>query len=103
LLAFAGALPPNQGTITFANRTARRIPTSEAVRRGIVLVPQGRAIFGGLTVRENLELGGWTRRDRWAIAPEVDAFLERFPVLGRCADRPAATLRAGEGQILAIG
>jgi branched-chain amino acid transport system ATP-binding protein len=102
LLALAGVLRPHQGTITFANRTARRIPAYEAVRRGIVLVPQGRAIFAGLTVRENLELGGWTRRDRWSIAPEVDAFLERFPALGRSADRPAATLQAGDGQILAI-
>jgi branched-chain amino acid transport system ATP-binding protein len=102
LLALAGALRPRQGTITFAGRTARRIPTDEAVRRGIVLVPQGRAIFADLTVRENLELGGWTRRDRWSIAPEVDAFLERFPALGRAAGRPAATLGAGEGQLLAI-
>ena len=102
LLALAGALRPHHGTITFADRTVRRIPTDEAVRRGIVLVPQGRAIFAGLTVRENLELGGWTRRDRWSIAPEVDAFLERFPALGRSADRPAAALEAGEGQILAI-
>jgi branched-chain amino acid transport system ATP-binding protein len=102
LLALAGALRPHRGTITFANRTARRIPTDEAVRRGIVLVPQGRAIFAGLTVRENLELGGWTRRDRWSINPEVDAFLERFPALGRAADKPASTLVPGEGQILAI-
>ena len=102
LLALAGALRPHHGTITFANRTARRIPTDEAVRRGIVLVPQGRAIFAGLTVRENLELGGWTRRDRWSINPEVDAFLERFPSLGCAADKPAATLGPGEGQILAI-
>ncbi|HEY5094058.1 MAG TPA: ATP-binding cassette domain-containing protein [Candidatus Eremiobacteraceae bacterium] len=102
LLALAGALRPRQGTITFADRTARRIPTDEAVRRGIVLVPQGRAIFSGLTVRENLELGGWTRRDRWSVVPEVAAFLERFPELGRAADRPAATLGPGEGQLLAI-
>jgi len=102
LLALAGALRPHQGTITFADRTVRRIPTDEAVRRGIVLVPQGRAIFASLTVRENLELGGWTRRDRWSIEPEVDAFLERFPALGRSADQPAGMLDAGQGQLLAI-
>src|SRR5450755_1354447 len=102
LLALAGALRSHHGSITFADRTATRISADESVRRGIVLVPQGRAIFGDLTVRENLELGGWTRRDRWSIAPEVEAFLERFPALGSAADRPAASLGAGEGQILAI-
>lgn len=102
LLALAGALRPHRGAITFANRSVRRIPAHEAVRRGIVLVPQGRAIFGTLTVRENLEIGAWTRRDRWSISAEADAFLERFPKLGAAASQPAAALDAGDGQILAI-
>ncbi len=102
LLALAGALRPHKGSITFANRTVRRISVHEAVRRGIVLVPQGRAIFGTLSVRENLEMGAWVRRDRWSIRPEVDSFLERFPKLGAAAAQPAWTLDAGDGQILAI-
>lgn len=102
LLALAGALRPRKGSITFADRAVRRIPVFDSVRRGIVLVPQGRAIFGSLTVRENLELGAWVRRDRWSIASEVDAFLERFPKLGTAAAQPASELDAGDGQILAI-
>ncbi|HLJ84967.1 MAG TPA: ATP-binding cassette domain-containing protein [Candidatus Eremiobacteraceae bacterium] len=102
LLALAGALRPHKGSITFADRAVRRIPVFDSVRRGIVLVPQGRAIFGSLTVRENLEIGAWVRRDRWSIASEVDAFLERFPKLGTAAAQPAWKLDAGDGQILAI-
>jgi branched-chain amino acid transport system ATP-binding protein len=102
LLALAGALRPHKGSITFADRTVRRIPVFESVRRGIVLVPQGRAIFGALSVRENLEIGAWVRRDRWSIDSEVDAFLERFPKLGAVADQQAWRLDAGDGQILAI-
>jgi branched-chain amino acid transport system ATP-binding protein len=102
LLALAGALRPRKGSITFADRTVRRIPVFESVRRGMVLVPQGRAIFGSLTVRENLEIGAWVRRDRWSIASEVDAFLERFPKLGAAAAQPAWKLDAGDGQILVI-
>jgi branched-chain amino acid transport system ATP-binding protein len=75
-------------------------PAFRRVRAGISLVPEGRRIFPGLSVRENLQVGAWSRRDgSWTL----DRVLGIFPLLARIASRPAAVLSGGEQQALAIG
>jgi branched-chain amino acid transport system ATP-binding protein len=73
------------------------------VDRGLVLVPEGRAILGRMTVRENLFLGGYRRRDRGGLARDVAGVLERFPILGQRQHQLAGTLSGGEQQQLALG
>jgi len=67
-----------------------------------VLVPEGRQILATLSVRDNLELGGYARRDRTAVAADVRAMMDRFPVLGERQALPAGSLSGGEQQMLAI-
>ena len=102
LKAIVGLVPAAAGTISFAGRPIGRLATEAIVRRGLVLVPEGRRIFGGLTVRENLRLGAYVRSDRAAVEREVDALLERFPILAERIDEPAGGLSGGEAQQLAI-
>jgi len=68
----------------------------------VVQVPEGREILARLTVRENLELGAWTRRDRRGVVRDIAGFEERFPILGQRRDLPAGQLSGGEQQVLAI-
>ena len=75
--------------------------SAERVRRGLVLVPEGRQIFIGMTVHDNLLLGAHLRRDS-DIAPDIEALYDRFPNLARRRDKPAAVLSGGEQQMLAI-
>jgi branched-chain amino acid transport system ATP-binding protein len=76
--------------------------SAERVRRGMVLVPEGRQIFVAMTVHENLLLGAHLRRDA-DIGADIEALYARFPNLGRRRDNPAAVLSGGEQQMLAIG
>lgn len=97
-----GLLKPARGTITFQGQCLNGVPTSERVHRGISPVPEARRLFGSLTVRENLELGAYTRRDRKAIAEDFERVLTLFP---RCRERLgqlAGTLSGGEQQMVAM-
>ncbi len=97
-----GLLKPARGTITFDGHCLNGVPTSERVRMGISPVPEARRLFGSLTVRENLELGAYTRRDRKAVAEDLERVLTLFP---RCCERLgqlAGTLSGGEQQMLAM-
>jgi branched-chain amino acid transport system ATP-binding protein len=73
------------------------------VRVGAAQVPEGRGIFPDLTVRENLLIGGYTRRDKAAVRRDYDAIMASFPVLAERAAQPGYTLSGGEQQMLAIG
>jgi len=102
LNATVGLAPAVAGEVVFDRRPIARLSTEAIVRRGLVLVPEGRRVFGALTVRENLRLGAYLRRDRAAVAREVDALLERFPILAERVEEPAGSLSGGEAQQLAI-
>jgi branched-chain amino acid transport system ATP-binding protein len=73
------------------------------VRAGVIQVPQGRLLFGAMTVRENLELGAYLERDRAAAAQRLAHVYQLFPVLGERAGQAAAYLSGGEQQMLALG
>src|SRR4051794_7975974 len=90
------------GDIVFGGRRLRGGPEA-AARRGIAHVPEGRGTFVELTVRENLRLGAYVRRDRSARKDDYDRVLERFPVLRDRLDQRAGTLSGGEQQQLALG
>ena len=103
LHAVSGLLRPSRGTITLEGAPLTRLPPHEIVRRGVVQVPEGRAILTTLTVRENLELGAYSRSDRAGIARDLDSVMGRFPILGQRAEGSAGNLSGGEQQMLAIG
>ncbi len=98
----SGFLRPAAGTITFGGASIVGLRPEAVVRRGIVQVPEGRAILTRLTVRENLRLGAYTRRDAAQVRRSLDEVLGRFPVLRQRLDQPAGTLSGGEQQMLAI-
>lgn len=97
-----GLLEPARGAITFDGCRLDGVPTSERVRMGISPVPEARRLFGPLTVRENLKLGAYTRRDRKATADDMDRVLTLFPRLGERLGQLAGTLSGGEQQMLAM-
>jgi len=101
LRAIAGVERPERGTVHYLGERIEARPEM-LVRRGIVLVPEGRATLRHLTVRENLLLGAYVRRDR-EIAADVERIVQRFPRLGERLAQKAGTLSGGEQQILAIG
>lgn len=102
LMTIAGVLKPMQGTITFAGQSIVGQSPEEIVRKGIALVPEGRRIFPGLTVEENLRLGAAIRSDRAEIQRDIDEMCTRFPILGERLKQPGGTLSGGEQQQLAI-
>lgn len=102
LLAIARLLP-SRGSVTFGGRRMDVLRSERVVRWGLVYVPQDRGLIGSLTVRENLLLGACTRRDRYAVASDVAATLDRFPDLGRRAAALARDLTAWEATLLALG
>jgi branched-chain amino acid transport system ATP-binding protein len=103
LLACSGLLRPRSGSVMFGNEDITRLAPHEIVRRGIVQVAEGRAILTTLTVRENLMLGAYTRKDRTGIADSLEEVHHLFPVLQDRADQYAGNLSGGEQQMLAIG
>ncbi len=102
LAAISGLVRPRAGRIIFDGHDLTRLGSDEIVQRGVVQVAEGRAILGGMTVTENLELGGYHRRDRTALRQEMATLMERFPILGQRRDAPAGSLSGGEQQQLAI-
>jgi branched-chain amino acid transport system ATP-binding protein len=102
LSAIFGLVAPSGGTITFEGSSLVGVVPERVLRRGLALVPEGRHIFGTLTVAENLQLGTTARRDRGAASADVRDVLDRFPVLRAYYDTTAATLSGGEQQQLAI-
>jgi len=103
LLALSGLIRPKAGSIRFEGEELTRLPTHRIVERGLVQVAEGRAILTTLTVRENLELGAYRRKDRGAIASDLERVLTLFPRLEERIDGVAGNLSGGEQQMLAIG
>jgi branched-chain amino acid transport system ATP-binding protein len=100
----AGLVRPERGSIVFAGRDITHLPAAERVALGITLVPEGRQVFPGLTVDQNLRLGAWMHRDDEGTVAECrDRVRRLFPRLARRGWQPAGTLSGGEQQMLAIG
>ena len=105
LMALSGAVRTRGGSVTLDGRDMTHMPQHLRVGNGIAIVPEGRQVFGPLTVMENLELGGFHRRgnSRAEIVGDQEMILDLFPILRRRARQIAATLSGGEQQMLAIG
>ena len=104
LRAISGTIPERSGRITFKGANITGLPPDRRVALGVAHVPEGRQLFAGMTVRENLRMGAYARRDGRA---EVNADLERvfgvFPILAERKHQLAGTLSGGEQQMVAIG
>jgi branched-chain amino acid transport system ATP-binding protein len=96
-------LVKSTGSIKILDRDVTRLATHEVVALGVALVPEGRAVFGPLTVRENLELGSFLKRERAGMKKRMDEVVALFPRLGERMKQDAGTLSGGEQQMLAIG
>jgi branched-chain amino acid transport system ATP-binding protein len=103
LRTISGLLRPSSGTIAFEGADITRAATDRIVALGISHCPEGRRIFGGLSVGENLRLGGVAQRDKQAVAADLDRVLTLFPVLKVRIGQAGGTLSGGEQQMLAIG
>ena len=102
LRTISGLIRPREGSIKLEGEELTRCRPDEIVRRGLCHVPEGRRVFGNLTVRENLEMGAYTRRDG-EIKKDLEQVLETFPRLQERITQAAGTLSGGEQQMLAIG
>jgi len=98
----AGLMKPRTGTVTFDGKVVSGVPASKIVPQGLALCPEGRRVFQQMTVRENLEMGGYTR-PAGEIAASLDDVFERFPRLKERHRQIAGTLSGGEQQMLAMG
>jgi len=103
LKSLCGMLPSTRGEILYEGASIGGKPSHELVRRGISLVPEGRGIFGRLTVEENIKIGAYARRDGAGIRADMDRLYELFPRLSERRVQQAGTLSGGEQQMLAIG
>jgi branched-chain amino acid transport system ATP-binding protein len=101
--AISGLRPVSSGTIRFDGDDITRLRADLRVIRGVCQAPEGRGIFPGMTVLENLDMGAYTRRDRAAIAADLERVLGLFPRLAERGRQPGGTLSGGEQQMLAVG
>jgi branched-chain amino acid transport system ATP-binding protein len=99
----SGLLVPRGGSVRFEGERIDGLATDAIVRRGIVQVPQGREVWAGMSVRDNLDLGAVTRADRRAARQDLEEVFELFPVLRTRQRAKAGSLSGGEQQMLAIG
>jgi len=102
LRTISGIYRPTTGSITFEGRNLAALPSHEIVALGISQAPEGRQIFGSLSVRDNLMLGATRRADRASIGQELEYLVSLFPVLGERMNQSGGTLSGGEQQMLAI-
>ncbi len=103
LKTVSGLLRPASGTVTYEGHEIQREKAPKIVAQGISQVPEGRHIFAGLTVKENLQMGAFLQSDRVNIATTFQTVYDRFPVLKERQNQDAATLSGGEQQMLAMG
>ncbi|HTD05296.1 ABC transporter ATP-binding protein [Undibacterium sp.] len=102
LLAVSGLLKPTSGRVLFDGKDLTQLPAHQIVQHGVVQVAEGRAILTTLTVRENLELGAYTRKDRLQVLKDLAWIFSLFPVLKTRETGLAGNLSGGEQQMLAI-
>ncbi len=102
LKTVSGVMDPQKGTVTFGGREIQGMDPDRVMRLGLSHVPEGREVFPFLTVRENLAMGAYTRKDAAGVAEDLEAVYGYFPVLRDRADQRAGQLSGGEQQMLAI-
>jgi branched-chain amino acid transport system ATP-binding protein len=102
LKTVSGVMDPQKGTVTFAGREIQRLDPDRIMRLGLSHVPEGREVFPFLTVRDNLQMGAYIRRDADGIAQDLEMVHGYFPVLKERADQRAGRLSGGEQQMLSI-
>lgn len=102
LMSVSGIVPPRHGEIYFRDEPLTGNAPDEIVKMGIIQVPEGRHIFPGLTVQENLDMGALLRRDHDGIAQDLQYVFELFPILKDRRGQAGGTLSGGEQQMLAI-
>jgi branched-chain amino acid transport system ATP-binding protein len=103
LNTISNLIKPQRGNITFCNENLLSVPAYNLVNKGIVHVPEGRIIFGPLTVQENLELASWGRKDKVAVSEDLNKVYDLFPILRERKYQLGETLSGGEQQMLALG
>ncbi|MCS3448402.1 MULTISPECIES: ABC transporter ATP-binding protein [Bradyrhizobium] len=103
LNAIAGVVPPGSGSIMIDGAKITGAAPEDIARRGFSLVPEGRNVFGALTIEENLKVGTGMRADRKKIADDLDQVYEEFPMLAERRHTPAGMLSGGQQQMLVIG
>jgi len=102
MMTICGDPQATSGTITFDGEQISGIPTNKIMQKGLAIVPEGRRVFGGMTVEENLSMGGYFR-DKAEAAETIEHVLELFPRLRERYSQRAGTMSGGEQQMLAIG
>ena len=103
LKTITGLLHPANGKIFFDGHRIEKAPPANIVRYGISMVPEGRQVFPEMTVKENLEMGAFIKKDSKVIKKELNQICEYFPILEKRNSHPAGLLSGGEQQMLAIG
>jgi len=103
LKGICGLLPVRSGTVRYAGEEITGRPAFTLVRRGLVMVPEGRGVFGALTIDENLAMGAYARNDAAGVRADVERVFGLFPRLAERRRQTAGTLSGGEQQMLAMG
>ena len=103
LKTISGIMDPQKGSVSYEGREIQKMDPDRVVGLGISLVPEGRELFPFLSVKSNLQIGAYTRRDHAAIASDLERIFDYFPSLKERAGRPAGMLSGGEQQMVAIG
>jgi branched-chain amino acid transport system ATP-binding protein len=103
LKGLCGLQPVTSGSVRYDGEEVTGRPAFELVRRGLAMVPEGRGVFGALTIEENLAMGAYTRRDRAGVASDIERVFTLFPRLKERRRQTAGTLSGGEQQMLAMG
>lgn len=102
LKTLVGLLEQRSGTIQFGDQDISRMATEKRLQAGLVLCPEGRKLFGALSVQDNLSLGAYSRKDRSGIKSDMERFRDQFPILNKFWTRPASSLSGGEQQMVAL-
>ena len=103
LKGICGLLPVREGTIGYAGSDITGKPAFELVRRGLAMVPEGRGVFGALTIEENLQMGAYARSDSAGVRDDIEHVFTLFPRLKERRRQTAGTMSGGEQQMLAMG
>jgi branched-chain amino acid transport system ATP-binding protein len=103
LRTILGMVAPSEGEVLYEGRPIGGRPTMEIVSQGLTMVPENRRLFSRMTVRENLELGSYLRKDKPKVKEDLERVLTLFPRLGERLSQKAGTLSGGEQQMVAMG
>jgi branched-chain amino acid transport system ATP-binding protein len=102
LKALTGLLSPKEGRVEYNGEDVTGMPSWDLLKRGLVMVPEGRGVFARMTIVENLQMGAFLRRDKAGIQADIDRMFETFPRLKERANQLAGTMSGGEQQMLAM-